>query len=117
MKKVFKYLEPVWLGNDHRISLRSVLAIALSIDLIINVHNCASIVTKVLYLLYREKPIDPNLISSMSGNLAQIAMILGIEAALIAALLALKTYQNNIKMIPSTSLTNTQKDPTLEEGA
>lgn len=103
IKKIFKYLEPLWLGNDNKISLRSVLAFALTVDFIINVHNCAGMVTKVLYLIYRDKVIDPLLISSMSANLAQIAMILGIEAALIAAMLALKTYQNNITKLSTTT--------------
>jgi hypothetical protein len=39
-------------------------------------------------------------VASISGNLAQIAMILGIEAALVAAMLALKTYQNNVFKLP-----------------
>lgn len=96
MKKIFKYIEPLWLGNDKKISLRSVAAIGLIIDLIINIHNCASVVVKLLNLVYKDKTIDPALVASISGNLAQIAMILGIEAALIAAMLALKTYQNNV---------------------
>jgi hypothetical protein len=93
MKKVFKYIEPLWTGNDKKISLRSAAAMVLIGDFVINVHNSAGIVMAVLNLLRKDKNIDANLIASMSGNLAQIAMILGIEAALIAALLALKTYQ------------------------
>ena len=96
MKKFFRYIEPLWLGNDNRVSLRSIGAIALIIDLIRNIHSCASVVAKLLNLVYKDKTIDPALVSSISGNLAQIAMILGIEAALIAAMLALKTYQNNV---------------------
>jgi hypothetical protein len=95
MKKVFKYIENLWIGNDSKPSLRSVLAIAFSIDLIINIHRSASIVVKVLKLIYIDKRVDATVIAAMSGNLAQIVLILGIEATLIAALLALKTYQNN----------------------
>jgi hypothetical protein len=96
LKRFFKYIEPLWLGNDKKISLRSIAAIALLIDFIRNVHSTSSIVVKLLNLVYKDKTIDPALVSSISGNLAQIAMILGIEAALLAAALALKTYQNNV---------------------
>lgn len=95
MKKLFNYISPIWSGDDGKPSLRSIASIALIVDFIINVHNSASVLLKVLKLLYREKAIEPALISSMSGNLAQIVMILGIEAGLIAAMLALKTYQNS----------------------
>lgn len=83
----------MWLDRKGRASLRSAAAIALLIDFVINVHNSAAIVTKVLKLLFLEKPVDSNLIAAMAGNLAQIAMILGIEAGLIVSLLALKTFQ------------------------
>ena len=98
MKKVLKYIEPMWLGDDKKMSLRSVAAMALTIDFIINVHNSATMIVRVLNLVYYDKHIDSNLIAAMSGNLAQIAMILGIEAGLIAAMLALKTYQSNISI-------------------
>jgi hypothetical protein len=100
LKRFFKYIEPLWQGNDKKVSLRSVAAIALIVDLIINIHRSAGVVTMLLRLVYKDKTIDPALVSSISGNLAQIAMILGIEAALIAAMLALKTYQNNVFKVP-----------------
>lgn len=93
MKRLFRYIEPLWLGRDNKMSLRSLAAIALIIDFVINVHNCSYVVIKVLNLVTSENPIDAGIIASLSGYLAQIAMILGIEAALIAALLALKAYQ------------------------
>jgi hypothetical protein len=105
MKKFFKYIEHLWTGNDGKISLRSVAAIALIIDFIRNVHASAYIVVKVLNLICNDKTVDPALVSSMSGNLAQIAMILGIEAALIAAMLALKTYQSNVTKLANTDST------------
>lgn len=93
MKKVIRYVEPLWTGNDGRMSLRSVASIGLLIDFIINVHNSASIVVNVLKLVYKDKTVDPALVAAIASNLTQIAMILGIEAALIAAMLALKAYQ------------------------
>jgi len=105
MKKFFKYIEPLWLGNDGKLSLRSLGAIALLIDFIRNVHSTSFIVAKLLNLVYKDKTIDPALVSSISGNLAQIAIILGIEAALLAAALALKTYQNNVFRVSDSQFT------------
>lgn len=93
MKKIFNYIEPLWTGHDRKISLRAIGAGALIVDFVINVHNCTYVLIKVLKLIMNDKTIDAAIIASLSGYLAQIAMILGIEAALIAALLALKTYQ------------------------
>jgi hypothetical protein len=43
MKKLFKYLEPLWLGTTGKISIRRTLVIAFSIDFILNtsyvIHN------------------------------------------------------------------------------
>jgi hypothetical protein len=100
MKKFFRYIENLWTGNDKKPSLRSTAAIVLLIDFVINVHNS---VTGFLKLIYRNAEISPEKLSALSGNLAQMAMILGIEAALIAAILGLKTYQNNISLKTNTS--------------
>lgn len=99
MKRIFKYIEPLWLGNDKRISLRSFGAIVLIIDFVINVHNSSNVLTKVLNLIKLDKNIDAMVIASLAGYLAQMALILGIEAGLIAALLALKTYQGNVEFL------------------
>jgi len=88
-------LRPIWEGNDNKLSLRSAAAIALCIDFIINVHNSATLAIHTLNLIL-QKDVNPALVSAISANLAQVAMILGIEAALIAALLGLKTYQNTV---------------------
>lgn len=107
IKRIFKYLEPLWLGHDKKISLRSVGAIILIIDFVINVHNASFVVIKVLNLISLDKTIDAAVIASLSGYLAQIALILGIEAGLIAALLALKTYQGNVEFLKSSVATQT----------
>lgn len=98
MRKFLRYLEPLWLGKDGRISLRNTAAIALIIDFVINVHNSSYVVIRVLKLIIQDKSIDPAVIVSLSAYLPQIGMILGIEAALIAAMLALKTYQHNSEL-------------------
>jgi hypothetical protein len=113
MRKLFRYLSPLWTGKDKRISLRSAGAIALLIDFIINVHNASYVVVKVLNLIILDKTIDPLVIGSLAGYLAQIALILGIEAGLIAALMGLKTYQNNVEFLKSNSANINQNPPPL----
>jgi hypothetical protein len=78
MKKIilfFKYVEPIWLGNDNKISIRRVLTIAFSINLISNVHH----------IIYNW---------DFGKSYADAALLLGIEAGLITALLSLTTYSN-----------------------
>lgn len=96
MKKFFKYLRPLWEGDDRKISLKSLASLGLIVDFIVNVHNSASIAIRVLNLILRDKQVDPATVAAMGTNLAQIAIILGVEAALIAALLGLKTYQSTV---------------------
>lgn len=91
---VFKYLEPLWTGKDGKISLRNLGAGALIVDFIINLHNSAAIVPKIVKLYMIDKAIDPAAIAAMSGNVAQVNLMLVTEAGLIAALLALRTWQN-----------------------
>ena len=77
MKKVWKYLEPLWLGTKNKISIRRVLALAFSVDFIRNTHHA--------------------IVRWESGkSYADVAMLLGIEAGLIAALLSLTTYSSII---------------------
>ena len=78
MKKIFKYLEPMWLGSKNKVSIRRVLAIVFSIDFIGNVS----------YVIRRW---------DAGKSVSDASMLLGIEAGLIAALLALTTYTNTTK--------------------
>lgn len=93
MRKFFRYIEPMWVGNDGKISLRSIAAIALLVDFVINVHNNSNIILTVLKLINQNKTVDPALIGSLPAVQAQTVMLIGIEAGLIAALMALKAYQ------------------------
>lgn len=70
---LFKYVEPIWLGTNNKISIRRVLALAFSFNLVWNI-------TKVIN--------NPRLNTTYSD----VAMLLGIEAGLIAALMSLTTY-------------------------
>lgn len=76
-KKIFKYLEPAWTGDDNKFSVRSALAIILSINLVFNINHA----------IWRW---------DSQRSLEGLALVLGIEAGLIAGLLALKTYQNTM---------------------
>jgi beta-lactamase regulating signal transducer with metallopeptidase domain len=93
IRRTFDYFKPVWSGNDGKPSIRRIMAIALCTDFIINVHNSVSVISKIINLIYQNKPVDAAVISSMSTTISQIVLILGIEAGLIAALLSLTTYQ------------------------
>ena len=73
MKKVFKYIEPLWLGTNDKISIRKVLALAFSTDFVRNTSHA----------IYKWE---------IGKSYADVAMLLGIEAALVAALLSLTTY-------------------------
>lgn len=79
-QKIFGYLEPLWLGNDGKVSLRLVMSIAFAINIMINTSRAltAIIVSRI--------------------GVSDVALVLGIEAGLIVGLLALKTYQNTVEV-------------------
>ena len=77
MIRLFKYLEPLWLGNDKKISIRKVLALVFSVDFVLNTHHAIHTF-------------------QIGKSYADIAMLLGIEAGLVAALLSLTTYSSTI---------------------
>lgn len=72
---VFKYIEPMWLGNDNKLSIRKFLSLLFALDLVKNFHH---------------------IIINWEANksYADAALLLGIEAGLIAALLSLTTYSS-----------------------
>jgi hypothetical protein len=78
IKKIFKYFENLWIGKDGKPSIRRVFAIALITDFINNTN----------YAIHKWE---------VGKSYADVAMLLGIEAGLIAALLTLTTYSTTIK--------------------
>jgi hypothetical protein len=76
---MFKYIENLWLGDDGKPSIRRALAIALVIDFINNTN----------YAIHNWE---------LGKTYADIAMLLGIEAGLIAAMLTLTTYSTSVKL-------------------
>lgn len=75
LKRIFKYFEPAWTGNDKKVSLRAILAIAFSVDFIRNLN----------YAIWKW---------DAGRSLEGLSLTLGIEAGLIVGLLGLTTYQN-----------------------
>lgn len=73
MKRLFKYIEPIWLGTNNKLSIRRVLALVFSIDLVRNLS----------YIIHKWE---------LGKSYSDVAMLLGLEAGLIAALLSLTTY-------------------------
>jgi hypothetical protein len=78
MKTIFKYFEPLWLGSKGKLSIRRVLALCFSIDFIINTSHAIHTF-------------------DVGKSFSDVAMLLGIEAGLVAALLSLTTYSNSLK--------------------
>lgn len=73
MKRLFRYIEPIWLGNKGKVSIRRVLALAFTVNFIRNTSHA----------IHQW---------DAGKSYAEVAMVLGIEAGLIAALLSLTTY-------------------------
>lgn len=75
IKRIFKYFQPAWTGNDGKFSLRAGLAITFSIDFIRNIN----------YAIFKW---------DAGRSLEGLSLTLGIEAGLIVGMLGLTTYQN-----------------------
>ncbi len=78
LKKIFHYVENIWLGTDGKPSIRRVFAIAIIINFLRNMH----------YIIFNWEA---------ESSLSDAAMLLGIEAGLIAALLSLTTYSSYLQ--------------------
>lgn len=75
MKKILRYIENLWIGRDRKPSRKAVLAIAFSINFMMNISHA----------IYKW---------DSGRSISDLAMVLGIEAGLIAGLLGLSTYSN-----------------------
>jgi hypothetical protein len=90
--KPFFYFSPIWTGADQKPSIRRVLAIIGCLDLVWNVHKSVDILYMVITLHFRDKTIDQAVVDKVINGLPHIAMIIGIEASIVVALLSLTTY-------------------------
>lgn len=89
LKEIFLYVKPLWEGPDGKISLKRVLAIMAAVDLVINVHKSAGIALEIVTLYVKNKAVDPATVSTIMAGIPSIALLVGIESALVAALLGL----------------------------
>ena len=89
IKKAFHYIEPLWLGEDGKVSSKSLFAMIFSIHLLYNVDRSINILHSTI-----KSKIDAPSIAAMSGLLANAGIILGIETSIIVALWGLKAYSN-----------------------
>lgn len=71
----FKYIEPMWLGSDGKLSVRRFLALMFSFNLVLNTYH----------IIHHWE---------IGKSYSDAALLLGIEAGLIAALLSLTTYSS-----------------------
>lgn len=75
IRKILYYIENIWIGADGKPSLRSLLAIAFSIDFIRNLSHA----------IYKW---------DVGRSLEGLSLVLGIEAGLIISLLGLTAWNN-----------------------
>jgi hypothetical protein len=78
-RNILKYIEPIWLDDTtNKLSIRRLLALVFSIDFVMNTS----------YVVHHWE---------LGKSYSDGAILLGVEAGLIAALLSLTTYSNIIK--------------------
>lgn len=87
--KLFRYIEPLWLGTNKKVSIRRVLSLCFSWDFVRNVS----------FTIHKWE---------LGKSYADVAMLLGIEAGLIAALMSLTTYSASL-------IKKTDSPPTEEQ--
>lgn len=99
LKTLFKYLEPIWLDDTtNKVSIRRILALIFSIDFVINTS----------FIIHHWE---------LGKSYSDGAILLGVEAGLITALLSLTTYSNIVKAkIDAGPINNsTNKPPTSQD--
>lgn len=91
IRTIFVYIEPMWLGNDKQVSIRRVLACCFSLDFIRNVS----------YVIHHWE---------IGKSFADVAMLLGIEAGLITAMMSLTTITAYSKQMGQNQNTNSNTE-------
>lgn len=113
MKKVFKYIENIWIGNDGKPSIKRGLAILFSIDLLNTFHKFSEDIHLTIQAVYLHKDIDSQSILAIASLITGYLTHIGIEAGFIAGLLSLTTYQSLQTKQPydSTPYQNVDQEP------
>lgn len=95
MKKLFKYIENIWLGDDGKPSGKRVTALAMTVHVIISISSGLNSYINLVKAVYLHDPhITPELISSAGQSLSSLAMVIGIEVGAILALWGVASYQS-----------------------
>ena len=84
--------------QNGELSIRRLLALLFSIHFMYNLDRCIGLVEKIVIYLTSSGIIEANAIASVLTSLVQLSMLIGLEASLIAALLALTTWQNSVQI-------------------
>jgi len=88
LKNIFKYIEPIWLDDTtNKLSIRRLLTLVFSVDFVINTS----------YVIHHWE---------LGKSYSDGAILLGVEAGLITALLSLTTYSNITKAKIDAGLNN-----------
>lgn len=75
--KIFRYVEPLWIGDDKKISIRRFLSLVFSLDFVSNMNHA--------FFTWE-----------VGKSYADAGLLVGIEAGLITALLSLTTYSSTV---------------------
>jgi hypothetical protein len=94
LKSIFKYIEPLWTGNDGKISVRSSLAIAFSINLMVSIHKVVDILYEGIKMLKAGKSLPADTLTALNGGIGQTTIIISAQGVVILTLLGLKAYQS-----------------------
>ena len=95
MKKIFKYIEHLWIGDDGQPSGKRASALALTIHLMWSISDNLSSYAHLIKAVYaHDKNITPEMVMAAGASLSGLALVLGVEATLILALWGIASYQS-----------------------
>src|SRR5882724_3690098 len=95
MKKIFRYVQDLWIGEDGKVSIKRSLALTFSIHIMLSVTSQLRAYVKLVHLAFSDKNlVNADMITAAGASLGSLATVIGIEAALVAALLGLTSYQS-----------------------
>lgn len=94
MKKFFKYIEHFWIGDDGKPSVKRALAISFAVHIMFSVTSQLRAYVKLVHLAFDNKyAVTAEMITAAGAALGSLAAVIAIEAALVAAMLGLSSYQ------------------------
>lgn len=95
MKKIFKYIENIWLGNDGKISGKRLTALSMTVHVITYISSSLNSYINLVKEVYTHDPhITPEMITSAGQSLSSVALVIGGELGAILALWGVSSYQS-----------------------